>query len=131
MHRFRLLGFYVAGLVALIGLALAGVSLRRAATEASEPAAPPAGSAGPLAVKVSMESSTFEPKELVVAAGTVVTWVNADDVPHTVTSIAAPRVLNSRTLRAGDTFSFAFKEAGTYEYFCKVHPSMTGKVVVR
>jgi plastocyanin len=52
-------------------------------------------------------------------------------VAHTVTSTASPLRFDSRTLRAGDTFSFTFKAAGTYDYFCKAHPNMTGRVVVR
>ena len=137
MQRFRLLRFYVVGLVALIDLAVWGVSLRRAATGAGTPQAresgteaPSARNAGPSPVKVSIENFVFEPKDLVVTAGTTVTWVNADDVPHTVTSTASPPLFDSRTLRADGTFSFEFKAAGTYNYFCKAHPYMTGKVVV-
>jgi amicyanin len=131
MQRFRLLGFYVAGLVALIGLAVWDVSTRRAVTDAGTPQVPSARNAEPSPVKVSIDNFVFEPKELVVTAGATVTWVNADDVPHTVTSTAAPPLFDSRTLRAGATFSFEFKAAGTYEYFCKGHPYMTGKVVVK
>jgi plastocyanin len=138
MQRFRLLGFYVAGLVALIGLVVSGVSLRRAATRAGTPPArerggeaPSGQTVGPAPVKVSIVDFVFEPKELVVTSGTTVIWVNADDVPHTVTSTAAPPLLNSKTLHAGDTFSYKFESTGTYDYFCKVHPEMTGKVVVK
>jgi amicyanin len=137
MRRFRLLGFYVTGLVAVIGVTVWGVSARRAATDPGTSEArggaaetTPARNAGP-AVKVSIENFVFEPKELVVAAGTTVTWVNADDVPHTVTSTASPPLFDSRTMRAEGTFSFEFKAAGTYDYFCKVHPEMTGKVIVK
>ena len=138
MQRFRRLGYYVAGLVALIGLTVWGVSLRRAATDAGTPQArqggteaPPARNAGPSPVKVSIANSVFEPKELIVTAGTTVTWVNADDVPHTVTSTASPPLFSSKTLDTDDKFSFEFKAAGTYDYFCKAHPYMTGKVVVK
>jgi len=48
-----------------------------------------------------------------------------------VTSAASPPLFGSKTLRADDTFSLEFKAAGTYSYFCKVHPFMTGKVVVK
>jgi amicyanin len=131
MQRFRLLGFYVAGVVTLIGVAVGGVSLRRAVADGGTPQAPSARGAEPSPVKVSIANFVFEPKELTVTAGTTVTWVNADDVPHTVTSTAAPPLFDSRTLRAGDTFSFEFKAAGTYDYFCKAHPYMTGKVIVK
>jgi plastocyanin len=138
MRRFRLLGFYVAGLVFLIGLAVSGVSLQPAGTDAAPPevrrggaAAPSAQNAGALPVTISITDFVYDPKELAVPAGTTVTWVNADDVPHTVTSTAAPPLFDSRALRAGDTFSFAFQAAGTYDAFCKAHPHMTGRVVVR
>jgi amicyanin len=137
MRRFRLLQIYVAGVVALIGLTVWGVSMRRAATEegtsqvpAKSTETPSAQNEGP-PVKVRIDNFAFAPKELVVAAGTTVTWVNAEDVPHTVTSTASPPLFGSRTLRANDTFSFEFKAAGTYDYFCKVHPAMTGRVVVK
>ena len=84
MQRFRLLGYYVAGLVAIIGLTVWGVSMRRAATDAGTPQpresgteAPSGEKAGPSPVKVSIGNFVFEPKELVVTAGTTVTWVNA------------------------------------------------------
>jgi plastocyanin len=138
MQRFRLLGFYVAGLVTMVGMTVWGVSLMRAATDARTPRAreggteaPPAQDAGPSAVRVSIQNFAFEPNDLVVAGGTTVTWVNADDAPHTVTSTASPPLLDSKTLRADDTFSFEFKAAGTYPYFCKAHPYMTGRVIVR
>jgi amicyanin len=131
MRRFRLLGFYTAGLVALVVLAVGGVSMRRAATDAGTPQVPSARGAEPAPLKVSIDNFAFEPKEIVVTAGAIVTWVNADDVPHTVTGTGAPPLFDSRTMRAGDTFSFEFKAAGTYDYFCKAHPYMTGKVVVK
>jgi amicyanin len=138
MQRFRLLEFYVAGLAAMIGLTVWAVSMRRAATDAATPharesgsEAPSAQKAGPAPVKVSIENFVFQPKELVVTAGATVTWVNADNVPHTVTSTASPALFDSKTLRADSTFSFEFKAAGTYDYFCKVHPDMTGKVIVK
>jgi amicyanin len=138
MQRFRLLGFYVSGLVAVIGLTVWGVSMRRATTdpETRQPvesavASPPGEKAGRSPAKVAIENSAFHPEHLVVTAGTTVTWVNVDDVPHTVTSTASPPLFDSRTLRADRMFSFQFNAAGTYEYFCKAHPYMTGKVVVK
>jgi plastocyanin len=126
------------GLVVVIGLTVWGVSIRRSATEARTPQARESGAGAPSAkkfeaspVKVSIENFVFEPQEVVVTAGTTVTWVNADDVPHTVTSTSSPPLFGSKTLDTDDKYSFEFKAAGTYEYFCKVHPKMTGKVVVK
>jgi plastocyanin len=62
---------------------------------------------------------------------TTVTWVNADDVPHTATSKVSPPLFDSKTLHTNDKFSFEFKTPGTYDYFCKAHPSMTAKVIVK
>jgi amicyanin len=138
MRRFRLLGFYLVGLVALIGLAVWAVSMRRLAAGAGTPQAREIGTEAPPArgqarspVNASIANFVFEPKELVVTVGTTVTWVNADDVPHTVTSTASPSLFGSQALDTNDTFSFVFKTAGTYDYFCKLHPTMIGKVVVK
>ena len=80
---------------------------------------------------VVIDNFTFSPATLTVAAGTSVTWVNRDDVPHTVTSAHDPRVLNSPALDSDGKYTFTFKTAGTYEYYCTVHPHMTAKVVVK
>jgi plastocyanin len=138
MQRFRLLGLYVAGLVAVIGLSVWGVSMRRAMFEVgtqqvleSDTEEQPARNAMSSLVKVNIENFAYEPKVLVVMAGSTVSWVNSDDAPHTVTSTASPPLFHSNTLDSGDKFSLEFKAAGTYEYFCKLHPYMTGKVVVK
>jgi plastocyanin len=129
MRRFRLLGLYVAGLVALIGLTVWAVSTRRLAADAGAPPAQEIGTEAPAAlgqarspVNASIANFVFEPKELLVTVGTTVTWVNADDVPHTVTSTASPPLFSSQALGTNDTFSFVFRTAGTYDYFCKLHP---------
>ena len=81
--------------------------------------------------KIVIDNFAFQPKELTVAVGTEVTWVNRDDVPHTATSTAKPKAFDSGTLDTDQTYSHVFKEAGEYEYFCAVHPKMTGKIVVK
>jgi plastocyanin len=138
MQRFRLLGYYVVGVVAVVGLAVWGVSLRRTGGGAPPPSATgvsqgssAAATTGATAAKVSIDNFVFDPKELVITAGASVTWVNTDDDAHTVTSKAAPALFASKTLHTGDKFSFEFKTPGTYNYFCKPHPYMTGKVIVK
>jgi plastocyanin len=128
------LGFYVAGVATVVGLAIWADSVRRGTAEArvlkastGEVVAPSTSKA----VKVSIDNFVFDPKGFVVAPGTTVTWVNADDVPHTATSSSSPPLFDSKTLRAGEKFSFEFKTPGTYDYFCKAHPSMVGKVIVK
>jgi plastocyanin len=139
MQRFRLLGFYVVGVVAVVALAVWGVSLRRMAADAGPPPPSEAGTVAPSTpmtgaasvAKVSIDNFDFDPKELVVTAGTTVTWVNADDVSHTATSNASPPLFDSKNLHPNDQFSFEFKTPGTYDYFCKPHPYMTGKIIVK
>jgi plastocyanin len=83
------------------------------------------------AVTVKIENFSFLPKELDIAVGTTVTWQNADDVPHTATSKDDPQVFDSGPLDTDDKFSFTFNKPGKYTYYCKVHPHMTGVVVVK
>ena len=75
-----------------------------------------------------IDNFTFAPAQLSVKAGTTVTWRNEDDIPHTVASAA--RLFKSKALDTDDSFSFTFTAPGTYEYFCSLHPRMTGTVVV-
>jgi len=92
-------------------------------------AAAPAPQAGTTA-KVVIGNFTFGPAALVVRPGTTVTWVNGDDIPHTV--VADDRkAFRSKVLDSDDSFSFTFATPGTYPYFCSIHPHMTGKVVVK
>jgi len=81
--------------------------------------------------QVVIDNFAFSPREITVAPGTRVTWVNRDDVPHTATSNVKPRMFDSGALDTDATFSFVFKAPGTYAYFCAVHPHMTGKVIVK
>jgi plastocyanin len=79
--------------------------------------------------RVEIADLAFTPEELTIAAGSTVTWVHADpNLPHTATS--DDDVFDSGNLTEGDEFSFTFDEAGTFAYFCQVHPAMTGTIVV-
>ena len=78
--------------------------------------------------EVDIDQFTFLPQRITVKAGTTVTWSNEDDVPHTVAS--SSKVFKSKALDTGDKFSFTFTTPGAYQYFCSVHPYMTGAVVV-
>ncbi len=79
--------------------------------------------------EVAIDNFSFGPTDLTVPAGSTVTWVNHDDVPHTV--VSTEKKFASQALDTGEKFSFEFKTAGTYEYFCSLHPKMTAKVVVQ
>ena len=78
--------------------------------------------------EVMIDNFTFSPQTLTVRAGTKVTWTNRDDIPHTVASTT--KAFKSPALDTDDSYSFTFTTAGSYEYFCSLHPHMTGTVVV-
>lgn len=80
-------------------------------------------------VAVKIDNFSFGPQEITVPSGTKVTWTNRDDIPHTVTS--TNDLFKSKALDTDDQFSFTFDKPGTYEYFCSIHPKMTGKVIVK
>ncbi|MEV6169565.1 cupredoxin family copper-binding protein [Streptomyces sp. NPDC051954] len=69
-------------------------------------------------------------KQLVVEVGQTVQWTNHDSAPHTVTTTKAPVSFDSGTLEQGDSWSYTFTKAGTYEYYCAVHPDMVASVKV-
>src|ERR1700737_1194944 len=77
---------------------------------------------------VEIDNFTFAPSTLTVKAGTNVTWRNEDDIRHTVAS--SPRLFKWKGLDTDDSFSFTSRDAGSYEYFCSLHPHMKGTIVV-
>ena len=83
----------------------------------------------PETTEVKIDNFSFGPGELTVQVGTTVTWNNRDDIPHTV--VSTDGVFKSKVLDTDEKFSFTFAKAGTYPYFCSIHPKMTGKVIVQ
>ena len=106
------------GALAMLGLALIGFTGRASAGDK------------PAASQVTIDNFSFAPTTLTVAAGTEVTWVNHDDIPHTVVS-DDKSTFKSRALDTDEKFTFTFAKPGTYTYFCSIHPKMTAKVVVQ
>jgi plastocyanin len=78
--------------------------------------------------QVKISNFTFDPPVLTVKAGTTVTWTNADDIPHVVAEKDGK--FRSGALDTDDSFSQSFSTPGTVEYFCAIHPRMTGKIIV-
>jgi plastocyanin len=70
----------------------------------------------------------FAPVTLTVKAGTVVTWLNKDEEPHTIFSDAG--LFRSGAVDTDGTFEFKFEKPGTYHYLCTIHPRMVGTIVV-
>jgi amicyanin len=81
-------------------------------------------------VQIGILGYKFDPPVLTVPVGTTVVWTNRDDVPHTVTS-TDKTFKSSGALDQGDSYSYTFTAAGTYNYYCTVHPFMTAKVIVQ
>ncbi|MGE8147760.1 cupredoxin domain-containing protein [Pseudomonas frederiksbergensis] len=79
-------------------------------------------------VKIDIKEFMFGPKDMTVPVGTKVTWVNDDQIPHTVAE--THKVFRSGALDTNDTFSYVFNTPGEFEYFCALHPQMIGKIVV-
>ncbi len=103
------------GLLLLAGLTqvLAGEAAKAAASTAT----------------VNIDNFAFAPATLTVTTGTTVTWKNDDDSPHRIGDNNG--TFKSAALDTEDTFSHTFTTPGEYEYFCSIHPYMTGKIVVR
>jgi plastocyanin len=117
-HAVFLAAFGFCGGLAVL-LVLGGIQHR--AAEAASAATP----------AIEIDNYSFSPGALTVPVGTTVTWTNKDEVPHTIVSADNPRLFRSGGLDTDDKFAFKFTRAGTYKYFCSVHPYMTGEIVVR
>jgi plastocyanin len=78
---------------------------------------------------VTIDNFTFGPPDMTVSVGTTVKWVNHDDIPHSV--VEKNKAFRSKALDTDDSFSFTFASAGTFDYFCGLHPHMVGKIIVK
>jgi plastocyanin len=105
---------------------------------ASQPAASESASAGGAACAPSTETGTvsaamaniaFNPSAITASVGDVITWTNNDTAPHTATVKSDP-TCTTENLAGGATGSIVFNTAGSYEFFCKIHPTMTGTIEV-
>jgi plastocyanin len=81
------------------------------------------------ASQVMIDNFMYSPVPLTVKVGTTVTWINHDDIPHTIDSTQGK--FKSAALDTDDKFEFRFTEAGEYPFYCRIHPKMTGKIVVQ
>ena len=115
------------GLILSAGLARAGMS--------DDIEMPPAISGNvqvaSMSDQVMIDNFSFSPVSLTVPLGAKVTWINHDDVPHTIVSDDNPHVFKSPPLDTDDSFSVVFSKPGVYRYFCSVHPMMVGTVIVK
>lgn len=114
--------FLAIGLVVLSGCSLQKKPIEKTNT-AGEVSQPKIGDA-----EATIGHFVFEPKEIVINAGATVVWTHDDNVAH---SIISPGLFESEVLQRGSKFSFKFDKPGEYSYYCGLHPSMTGKIMVK
>jgi plastocyanin len=113
---------WIAGVVMPVVIAMLLLVVGSPSVQANEqPSAPNA--------EVKIDNFVFGPQTITVSIGTTVTWTNKDDIPHT--SVSTDGVFKSKVLDTDEKFSYTFTKAGTYAYYCTIHPKMTGKVVVQ
>jgi plastocyanin len=79
--------------------------------------------------EVKIDNFSFGPQSLTVPAGTTVTWTNRDDIPHT--AVSTDGTFKSKVMDTDEKFSYTFTKAGTFPYYCTIHPKMTGTIVVQ
>jgi|ERR1700722_4395039 len=114
---------FLASLLVVTGMGLGGIvrEPKSFVASAQEKAASTA--------EVKIDNFVFGPAAITVPTGTTVTWINRDDIPHTV--VSTEKIFKSKVLDTDEKFSYTFTKAGEYPYFCSIHPKMTGKVVVQ
>jgi len=78
--------------------------------------------------QVTVDNFSFAPATTSVPIGTTITWTNRDDVPHTI--VSTEQKFRSPVLDTDEQFSHRFDVPGTCNYFCSMHPTMTGRIVV-
>ena len=115
---------FIAGLAAalVLGMGVFGTGRKGSITSAQEKMS---------TMEMKIDNFSFGPVTLTVPVGTTVTWTNRDDIPHTIVSTDDPKAFKSKVLDTDEKFSFTFSKAGTYPYFCSIHPKMTAKVIVQ
>src|SRR5271169_2732377 len=114
---------FFASLVAAAVMNLGGIIAQRASFAAS------AQEKHASTADVKIDNFSFGPATITVAVGTTVTWINQDDIPHKV--VSNNDEFKSKVLDTDEKFSYTFSKAGTYPYFCSLHPKMTSKVIVQ
>lgn len=121
----------IIGLILLTVFFIFGISCQAPTPTPSLPPTPtpePESGPTPTPAEVKISGFAFVPVTITVSAGTTVTWTNNDSVAYTVSS--RDNLFGSGNLSGSATFSYTFGQSGTFEYYCKIHPSMTGKVIV-
>ena len=128
MWRSAIIGTTALGGLALAGWVSAGQPLRAEVLEKSDQRVA-ATAPAPDGPKIQISKHKYDRPTLTVPVGTTVTWLNKDEDVHTVVSTTL--TFRSPGLETDDAYSYKFTKPGVYQYFCTLHPLMTGKVIVK
>ena len=129
MRRTRTSSVLVASMTVLI-LAVALFALACGGGAASSTSSPTTGQPAPGgATQITMKNIAFSPADVTIKVGQTVTWTNQDSAQHDV--VANDGAFKSDLLDTGQTFSFTFPQAGTFSFYCSIHPQMKGSVTVQ
>jgi len=115
-------------LLALVGL---GVAAGAPATAGARRAVSASSRNVPASVTVTISAFQFSPSPLKVPVGTPVVFVNKDPTPHTVTPDDGKSFQGTGRIVSGDSKTVVFEKPGTFNYYCEIHTTMRGKVVVK
>ena len=129
MKQFANFKWSVAVLIAIASLMILLTTVSQAQRENASGKLAATAAGTDAGTQVMIDNFVYSPVALTVKVGTTVTWINHDDIPHTVDSTQGK--FKSAALDTDDKFEFQFKEAGKYPFYCRIHPKMTGKVIVQ
>jgi len=122
-------------LIILLILAVAGsVFYFLFGRKTSEPASPEATPPSPVSTEsaeetILIQNFSFIPSQIKVKVGTIVTWKNEDNAPHSIVSDPAGEEFESAVFASGEKYFFKFQKVGSYNYHCGIHPSMKGEII--
>jgi plastocyanin len=116
--------------LAVVDATLSGLPASMTDDSMSVPATKRAASRTLAPNEIGVDNFSFTPPVLTVERGTSVTWSNGDDVPHLIVSTKA-QFKSSPVLDTNQRYTVRLEAPGTYDYFCSLHPKMTGRIVVQ
>lgn len=114
----------------LLNLGIATIAILIVATAGRERLVGTAGAQEKASAEtaIKIDNFTFTPATITVSVGSTIRWTNRDDIPHNV--VSEDKSFKSKAMDTDEQFSYTFTKPGTYNYFCSIHPKMTGKIIV-
>jgi amicyanin len=123
----RIMFWSACAIMLVVSCSFAGCTSAQSPPATTPATPPPAGESNHIAIK----NFAFSPATLTIKSGTTVTWTNQDGAPHRIASDpGAPVAFKSESLVNGASYQFTFTQAGTYSYYCTIHPAMKGTIIV-